>query len=63
MRVQPEYKSFGELFNEDNVFETPKYQRDYSWETEQISQFCKDIDEALYHRKKRINHVNIFLVV
>ena len=53
MRVQPEYKSFGELFNEDNVFETPKYQRDYSWETEQISQFCKDIDEALYHRKKK----------
>lgn len=48
MKVTPQYKSFGELFKEDNVFYTPKYQRDYSWESEQISQFCKDIEEAIY---------------
>ncbi len=47
MQVKPEYKSFGELFSENNVFFTPKYQRDYSWESEQIEQFCGDIKNAL----------------
>lgn len=47
MQVRPEYKSFGELFSESNVFYTPKYQRDYSWESEQIDQFCSDIKNAL----------------
>ncbi|MCQ8880706.1 DUF262 domain-containing HNH endonuclease family protein [Pseudoalteromonas shioyasakiensis] len=47
MKVNPEYKSFGELFTENNVFYTPKYQRDYSWESEQIEQFCGDINNAL----------------
>ena len=47
MQVRPEYKSFGELFSENNVFFTPKYQRDYSWESEQIEQFCGDIKNAL----------------
>lgn len=58
MRVKPEYKSFGELFREQNVFNTPKYQRDYSWEEEQISQFCKDIEEALdcKERKQSCEH-------
>lgn len=48
MKVNPEYKSFGELFTENNVFYTPKYQRDYSWESEQIEQFCGDIKNALF---------------
>ena len=47
MKVRPEYKSFGELFSESNVFVTPKYQRDYSWESEQIKQFTDDIRESL----------------
>ena len=51
MKVKPEYKSFGELFKENNVFYTPKYQRDYSWESEQIAQFCSDIENALDEQK------------
>lgn len=47
MNVKPEYKSFGELFKENNVFFTPKYQRDYSWEDDNIEQFCSDITDAL----------------
>lgn len=47
MNVTPEYKSFGELFQQNNVFATPKYQRDYSWEDEQIDQFCEDVRNAL----------------
>ena len=48
MKVRPEYKSFGELFSENNVFVTPKYQRDYSWESEQLKQFCDDIKNSLF---------------
>ncbi|WP_145031427.1 DUF262 domain-containing protein [Pantoea ananatis] len=47
MHVRPQYKSFGELFRENNIFFTPFYQRDYSWEDEQINQFCTDIKYAL----------------
>lgn len=60
MKVTPEYKSFGELFNEDNVFHTPKYQRDYSWESEQISQFCKDIADALYCKENSLSCEHFF---
>jgi len=43
--------SFGELFKNSNVFYTPTYQRDYSWEDEQIEQFCNDIQDALMKKK------------
>lgn len=53
MNVKPEYMSFGELFKNSNIFYTPTYQRDYSWEDEQIEQFCNDIQDALM--KKKLN--------
>ena len=51
MNVKPEYMSFGELFKNSNIFYTPTYQRDYSWEDEQIEQFCSDIQDALIKKK------------
>lgn len=51
MNVKPEYMSFGELFKNSNIFYTPTYQRDYSWEEEQIEQFCSDILDALTKKK------------
>ncbi|WP_049294604.1 DUF262 domain-containing protein [Franconibacter helveticus] len=51
MNVKPEYMSFGELFKNSNIFYTPTYQRDYSWEDEQIEQFCGDIQDALMKKK------------
>lgn len=54
MHVEPQYKSFGELFRENNVFFTPFYQRDYSWEDEQINQFCIDVKYALTKRQKNL---------
>lgn len=56
MKVTPEYKSFGELFQQNNVFVTPKYQRDYSWEDEQIDQFCEDIRSALEAEDEKNEH-------
>ena len=45
--------SFGELFKNSNIFYTPTYQRDYSWEDEQIEQFCNDIQDALRKKKSK----------
>lgn len=59
MDVKPEYMTFGELFKNSNVFYTPTYQRDYSWEDEQIEQFCNDIHDALTKRNQR-KVANIF---
>ncbi|EBC1746117.1 DUF262 domain-containing protein, partial [Salmonella enterica] len=53
MNVKPEYMSFGELFKNSNIFYTPTYQRDYSWEDEQIEQFCNDIQDALVKKKSK----------
>ncbi|WP_158686330.1 DUF262 domain-containing protein, partial [Cronobacter sakazakii] len=53
MDVKPEYMTFGELFKNSNVFYTPTYQRDYSWEDEQIEQFCNDIHDALTKKKSK----------
>ncbi|PME55963.1 DUF262 domain-containing protein [Vibrio lentus] len=60
MKVTPEYKSFGELFHESNVFETPMFQRDYSWEGEQIEQFTNDIKEALDKKSEEQDYQHFF---
>ncbi|MEN4573835.1 DUF262 domain-containing HNH endonuclease family protein [Pantoea agglomerans] len=60
MNVKPEYMSFGELFKNSNVFNTPTYQRDYSWEDEQIEQFCNDIQDALTKKKSGKNCEHFF---
>lgn len=60
MKVEPEYKSIGELFEEKNVFYTPKFQRDYSWESEQVEQFCKDIRDGLRIKSEGNDHQHFF---
>ncbi|MDY0887519.1 DUF262 domain-containing protein [Kosakonia sp. CFBP8986] len=60
MNVKPDYMSFGELFKNNNVFYTPKYQRDYSWEDEQIEQFCNDIQDALDKKRAGRNCEHFF---
>ncbi|MBD2792565.1 DUF262 domain-containing protein [Xenorhabdus szentirmaii] len=60
MNVKPEYMSFGELFKNNNIFYTPPYQRDYSWEEEQIEQFCSDIKESLSKKSQRKNFEHFF---
>ncbi|MCW8107121.1 DUF262 domain-containing HNH endonuclease family protein [Alteromonas ponticola] len=60
MQVTPEYKSFGELFSEKNIFITPKYQRDYSWEAEQVEQFSDDIKNTLEKFKENQEFQHFF---
>ena len=42
----PEGKSIGELLYSLDAFEVPPYQRDYSWQKEDLEDFWKDINKA-----------------
>jgi len=43
MKVNPDYKSIGDLFRDANVFHVPKYQRGYAWKKEQLDDFVDDL--------------------
>lgn len=54
MEVKPDYLELGAVFSEVNLYKVPKFQRSYSWDGENVSQLCQDI-ELLYnaHEKDR----------
>ncbi|AMG31161.1 DUF262 domain-containing protein [Grimontia hollisae] len=43
MKVEPDYKSIGDLFRDANVFRVPKYQRGYAWKDSQLEDFKDDL--------------------
>lgn len=47
MNITPNHISIGRIFEQNFLFEVPKYQRYYAWEDEQIGDFIKDIDNIL----------------
>ena len=57
MDVKPNYISMDSVFSENTLFRVPKYQRAYSWETDNVQQLCDDI-ELLYKTKIEEGLVN-----
>ena len=51
MEVKPNYCSMDTVFGESTIFLVPKYQRAYSWEKNNVTQFCEDLYD-LYDKKK-----------
>ena len=49
MRITPNHIAIGRMFEQNFLFEVPKYQRYYAWEDEQVNDFIKDIDNVLLH--------------
>lgn len=47
MRIIPTHIAIGRMFEQNFLFEVPKYQRYYAWEEEQINDFIKDINNIL----------------
>lgn len=47
MRITPNHIAIGRMFEQNFLFEVPKYQRYYAWEDEQVNDFIKDIDNIL----------------
>jgi intergrase/recombinase len=46
MEVNPRFIKVARLFEEPNIFTVPKYQRNYAWEDEQITDFLADIQKC-----------------
>ena len=43
MIINPSHVSLGRLFEQNYLFEVPKYQRYYAWDDEQVNDYIKDI--------------------
>jgi uncharacterized protein with ParB-like and HNH nuclease domain len=56
MEVKPNYCAMDTVFGESTVFKVPKYQRAYSWQVNNVKQFCDDLFD-LYTQKKTEGHV------
>ena len=57
MVISPIYITIGRMFEQNFLFEVPKYQRYYAWESEQVSDFIKDLDGILADSEK--DHVSL----
>ena len=51
MQIEPMNKVLDGLFGESNVYLVPKYQRAYSWQRDNVDEFCDDLWE-LYLKAK-----------
>ncbi len=45
MDINPSYTTIGKIFESNFLFEVPKYQRYYAWESEQVDDFISDIEK------------------
>lgn len=52
MDITPSYVSIGKLFEQNILFEIPKYQRYYAWEDEQVDDFIEDVSELINQHEK-----------
>lgn len=50
MAIHPAHQAIKTLFEQNNTFEVPRYQRGYAWEEEAISDFIDDIKRSLENR-------------
>lgn len=58
MRVDPVHAAVGTFFTNSPMFRVPKYQRSYAWESSELEDYLKDLEEVFNKRKigTPINH-------
>lgn len=49
--MQPQYVTIQDLFQSENQYSIPIYQRNYAWEEDQISQLIQDIYDVYEENK------------
>lgn len=58
MTIETAHQSITALFEQNQTFEVPKYQREYSWDANAIEDFVEDLEKCLQARlqEKKRNH-------
>lgn len=52
MDINPSYVTIGKIFEQNYLFEIPRYQRYYAWEEEQVADYIRDISMLVDHEEK-----------
>ncbi|WP_207002077.1 DUF262 domain-containing protein [Trinickia mobilis] len=60
MNIKPTHLSVGQLFSHNLIFRVPKYQRYYSWASEEIDDFLKDLDACRKARQAQTPRPHFF---
>ena len=53
MDIFPSYVTIGKIFEQNFLFEVPKYQRYYAWEDEQVDDFIRDISALIRNHNSK----------
>lgn len=53
MDISPSYITIGKVFEQNFLFEIPKYQRYYAWEDEQVDDYIRDISILMKNRNSK----------
>ncbi len=51
MRAQPVLKTIENIFNSPDEYRVPKFQRSYSWDSDQVQRFWGDVKDVFYNNK------------
>jgi len=60
MDINPSYTTIGKIFESNFLFEVPKYQRYYAWESEQVDDFISDVQKMLHAKSNPIMPQHFF---
>ena len=57
-KIEAEHVYIKDLFDDENLFEIPSYQRPFAWEKENFEQLIDDIKEAVFLNMENFNKFN-----
>jgi len=59
-KIDPNWMTVGDLFEENFIFRVPKYQRGYAWDESQLNDFISDLDKCYEARSKGTSRHHLF---
>jgi len=59
-KIEAEHKYIKDLFDDENLFEIPSYQRPFAWEKENFEQLVDDIKETIFINMEIFDKFNMF---
>ncbi|MBV1730321.1 MAG: DUF262 domain-containing protein, partial [Methanobacterium sp.] len=59
-KIEAEHEYIKDLFDDENLFEIPSYQRPFAWEKENFEQLIDDIKESISLNNENFDSFNFF---